>query len=530
MADYNYPVELIKKAEARIQKQVNGNGIDPKSITLAVKRQGLGIFSAETSFELDIDIKATQIKGRQSDGEHLDAGKTQETVQAYISDLKSKDSFNSEIKEKIKSLALSGFGGSGDIIQLGGYKKSYCEHTPCGTCQGKGQATCGTCRGQGQSQCQLCYARGLIKCMFCNGMGEIQNGENKQICTQCQGRREVFCTQCHGQKMTQCMTCQTKGTISCGSCNGGGVNTIHTTVTPLAKISSAIHLQELDDEPKILANKIGALKLAKGGHIDIEQIKPPEDENDVASSEMSYYEDEATTSNTNKTVYYQSSMPWSIAEIQIDSRPYNISFVGKKGAVCDSQPFMDDILKTSLNQIQNAAKGNGFVAGLLKDACELRVSRETLSLVATKNRKKALVELGKNYNIGFGKGTLHGLVQNSYLALQRITRRPRYIGLCVGLIISAVIYYYWFMSGGRTFTSAHPINTRYAMDAIPLIIGLLVTVISIKGAGFFVFKNLMRDIGVKTNKMPALGTAGLYAVIGNLLLWGGVFGFEFFLS
>lgn len=527
MTDYNYPAELIKKAETRIRRQLDGNGVDPKEIKLTVKRQGIGTFTAQTSYTIDTDVQANQIKGQKSQGEILESGKTQETIQSYITELQSKDSLSNEIKEQIRALALKGFGASGDVIQLGSHKKTYTEHTPCGTCQAKGQATCGNCHGQGRSQCQLCHARGFVRCLHCQGSGEVQNGEHRQACTYCQGKREIFCTQCHGQKMTSCATCQTKGTISCGSCNGEGKNSLHTSVTPIAKITSAIHLQELDDEPKTFANKVGALALAKGGHIDISEFQPLDDEEAKKPGELSYYEDDETPENTENQIHFEAKMPWAVAGVEVNKKPYNIAFIGKKGAIADAGHFMDDILDKPFLLLKEAAHGNGFVAGLLKDACETRVSRETLSAVTTSSRKKAMVTLSKSYEIGLSKQSLHAFVQNSYLALKRVTRRPRYIGLAIGLILSGALYYFWFMNGGRDMTSAHPQNTRWAMDAIPLVIGTLMTLMSIKGVGFITFRSVMRGIGIKTNKMPMAGTAGLHGLIGNLLIWGGLFGMMF---
>jgi|GEM_PF-1597465 len=531
MSDYTYPDEFIRKAEARIRKQVSGNGVAPKSIKLNVKRQGIGEFSATTTFDVDVSVSQSFDKGKITKGQLIEAGQTQSQIDQFKSEFQNGDDINRTAKDHIKTLPLKGFGAEKIQIPLKDHKKIFTEHVTCGRCNGQGQSQCKPCSGRGRCQCRLCYGQGLVNCMYCKGMGQIPDGDLMKPCFQCQGKKQVFCTQCQGQREEPCATCQTRGVTTCGDCNGGGANSSHTTIEPFLKISSAIHIQELDAEPKTFAAKVTPIILAKGGHIDIEEIQPPDTDEKPQPSELSYYQDDDVDyDNVDKNVYYSASVPWAVAGVEVDNKPYNVAFIGKKGAVCDAGHFMDDILDKSFTLFRDAAQGNGFVAGLLKDACNSRVSRETLSALATMNRKKAMATLSKQYSIGLTKSSLKAFVQHGYLALKRITRRPRYIGLCVGLTISAALYYYWFMNGGRMQTTEHPLNIRYAMDTIPLCLGIILTVISIKGAGFFVFKNLMRDIGINTNKMPALGTAGLYAFIGNLLLWGGIFGFKFFLT
>lgn len=520
MSDYTYPIELIKKAESRIRLQLDGNGIDSKNISLQIKRQGIGVFTAETRYEADIAITNSSEKGKKIKGQLIDSNKIQSEIQGCIANIKSKDTLDSTARENIKSLPLRGFGAENVKINLKNEKKTYTEHATCERCNGQCQSQCQTCNGRGQMQCQTCHSQGFIQCLMCNGRGQTQDDSGMKYCHQCQGKGRNFCTQCHGQKQIACSQCGAKGTTQCQNCNGDGVNSTHITVEPFLKISSAINIQELDDEPKIYASKAGAMNLIKGKHVDYEEIKPPESE-DI---ERAYYEDEPED-HTKNTVYYQVKMPWAATEIQLNDKPYKIAFVGQKGAVVDSGHFMDDLLKPQLEMLSNAARGNGFVAGLIKDACETRVSRETLMLVATKSRKKAMVTIFKKYNIGFTKPTIQSMVQNSYLALKQITKRPRYIGLAVGLTISTLIYYYWFINDGRAYSNQYPINIRYAMDSIPLIIGIFITLILTKITAFFTFKSVMNDIGINTYKMPALGKAGLYGLIGNLILWVGVLGF-----
>jgi hypothetical protein len=316
--------------------------------------------------------------------------------------------------------------------------------------------------------------------------------------------------------------------ISCANCEGQGTNSIHYQVEPFLKISSAIHVQDLEQEPKTLTVKADPLKLATAGHIDVKVVKAPEPEEDEESCEISYYQDEdAFIDSPEKKVFYEATVAWAVAETTINDKPYNIAFIGHKGAVVDSGKFMDDILEKPASLLAKAAKGQGIVSSLLKDSCQWGVSRETLSAIVQGSRKKAMKDLAKKYKLGFSKAFLQSYIQNTYLSLKQITKRPRYIGLGIGLFLSAIIYYYWFLNGGRNLSLNNPDNIRLVMDSIPFIIGVLLTLMTTKGVGFITYRSVMKDIGIASIKLPPAGKAALYGLIGNLLLWGGFLFWEF---
>ncbi len=525
MSEYRYPNEFIQKAQSRIRKQISGNGAEPKETTLEILRQGMGEFTAQSRFEIDIQVDQKQLPGKKSQGEIVEKGKVQSKIQSYMAELEDQDSLKEAIKTKIESLPLQGFGAENEIIPLDQAKKIYTEQTPCGTCSGQGKSVCNICRGQGHAQCQLCFARGMIQCTQCNGIGEIINGDQKQVCPMCQGRREIFCPECRGQQTVPCTTCQTKGYIVCNTCSGEGVNSTIYTVTPTAKISSDIHLQEMDYDPKTFANKIGAMTLAKGGHIKFNVTEPPAEDDDDG---LAYYQD-APADERPRTVYYHATMPWAVANFTVNGKGYDIAFAGYKGAVCTCDPFMDVLLDEPLELIKKAANGEGYVAGLLKQACEYRVSRETMKALSKNKIKNVAREIHKLYKLGLGKQALQDLVKGCHSAKKRITRRPRYIGLGIGLVASTALHYQWFFAGmGETIVKSQPSPANIMFDGLPLLLGLVVTILIIKGAGIFTLRKTMNAIGIQSTKIPPLGTAGLYALIGNIVLAGGFIGGRFF--
>jgi hypothetical protein len=173
--------------------------------------------------------------------------------------------------------------------------------------------------------------------------------------------------------------------------------------------------------------------------------------------------------------------------------------------------------------LKQAATGTGNVASLLKQACEYRVSRETIMALSKNNRKKAARDIHKLYKIGFSKDKLQNLIQHTYLAKKKITQRPRYIGLGIGLLTSTAIHYYWFIGGtNASVATGYPENIQFIMNGIPFTTGLFTSVLAIKVAGIFSLQKVMKAVNISSNKIPPAGKAGIYALIGNIALTAGL--------
>ena len=514
MSNYSYPDEFIKKAEARIRKQLDGNGVDPKTVSLSVKRQGMGNFSAQTSFKTDFDIDKQEKPGRHPIGETVETGKAQPRVQELITEIQDNDTLSEEIKTKIEALPFKGFGAEKNILPLKQHEKVFSEVHICKTCDGHGQSICQTCLGHGQIPCNLCHQHGMIQCPLCNGIGEIYQGSEKKLCTQCHGKREIFCTQCLGQKVMACTSCQGKGTISCSSCHGEGANTFTLSVKPYVQTHSEIHLQKLEYEPKTMANKIGALSLAKGGHIQIDVTKPPEQEDE----QRAYYQD-APEDTGKSTVYYSATAPWAVAEVTIKDTNYNIYFLGYKGAIADSQPFMDAVIEKPLSFLESAGNKDNKPHEMLEKACDHRVSRETLKSVIKNGRKKAMKDIHQNYKIGFPKTSIQNFVRAAYKGINALTRKWRYIGLEIGLFLSPFISYFWFFEGYRQKVSSAHVYIEYGVDLLVLLAMIATTILCIKVIAWFPYRSLAKKMNIQSTALPPIGDMGKLAIGWSIFSW-----------
>ena len=521
MDDHSYSQEHIQKAEKKIKSQLEGNGVDPATVKLEIKRQGIAILTAQTSYTLDCHVNMKDIKGKATGGKLVTQGGLQKEIDSFLKEFGEKESVETIAKDKIKSLPLYGFGAENETIDLEAEKKTFTEHVSCKNCQGKGQSQCPQCQGRTYLQCPKCFGRGEKQCHICNGHGKIQEGSEQKQCYECWGKGEVMCITCQGKRQIPCSNCHMKGLIQCHTCGGHGMNSIQATVTPFLKANGAINTGVLEDDAKRMVGKIGGLTLAKAGHIDIKTVKPPEQE----EVERAYYEDEPEDI-TNNTVFYEANMPWAVADLTVDGKPHDVTFAGQKGAVCESGKFMEQIVEPHVQQLNQALLGHGNAMTAINDACALRVSRETFAMLGKSKTKRTMQQLYKNYPMGWSKSTIQTFVKTSYKALQKATRRPRYIGLAIGLGLALLMNYIWFI-GGIDLSLDIPSNYDM-MDGLPFIIGLFITVLAIKIIGFFIYQSLMKDLGIKSKSAPPMGKAGFYALIGNLLIWCGFYALSIF--
>lgn len=519
MNDYSYPNELIKKVQSRILKQLDGNHVHKQDVSFTIKRQGVGEITAKTSYTVDCTVNTRTSKGKKNEGSIVKQGTLQAEIQNFTSSLADKESVQTAIKEHIKSLPMHGFGAEKIQFPLKTDKAIFTEHVTCGTCNGQGKRQCPTCHGSGQMQCPVCLGSGVMRCMTCMGSGYITVNGQQQPCPTCQSRGEVYCTRCNGQRVCPCTSCQARGFIMCGDCNAEGVNSIHAVIEPHAITHCDIFITDLDADPKNMVAKIGAAILAKGGHLIPKVTKAPKEEEE----DLAYYEIPAVKKPDN-AVHYIADVPWAVIDVIIQGQSTPISLVGSKGAVADSGKFMEPVVQKPFELIARAARSDGFISGLLKDACDYTVTRETLSAVARMKPKQAHAHLQKLYGLGFDKQTWPTVIKNTYQAIKNITKRPRYIGLAVGLLAAAAVYYQWFMGDTRAMTEGLKNDYyRYGLDVLSLITMIAINFAMIKGIAFFTFQSVMRDIGITTKKMPPMGKAGIYALLGNISLWGAFF-------
>lgn len=442
MATYQYPDKLIKNVQNRIHTQLKGNGVSTDEITFDVKRQGLDSFTARTSYQIDCEVKTEKKSGQHQKGKLVPADQIKGEIDQYLQSVKDKKSFEQTVTEKIKSLADKGFGADKQPLILDEETQSFTSHQNCQNCNGKGTNDCMHCRATGRQDCRYCHHLGLMKCPACFGHGTVDVSGKQEPCHQCRGKGRILCPHCQGQKTITCPNCQGKGRFQCKGCEGQGKMSVIQTIKPQAILLSQINIQELEPEPKRMVSKATPLNLAKGGHIDIVTVNPPSDGPEAESNNKAWYEDEQVVDKSG--VFYKADVPWAVIELTYKDKPYNISLIGKKGAIAEADNFMDAILKSPLENLRKAASGEGSVMEGLSQACKYRVSRETILNLKSSTAKKTMIKLSKTYSIGFSKKAIQDFVKTMRQAMKQATYKYRQFGYGGGLLTGLIVCGVWF--------------------------------------------------------------------------------------
>lgn len=495
--------------------QLKGNGPEDGDIRLTVKKQGLGKMTGRTGYNVDCKITQRTEPGKSTQGKTVAEGGLKTEVDAHLRKIENDRSFEDNVIAKIKKLPMEGFGADKIALSLTQGQTVFIEHQICRNCHGQGRAICATCHGQGRAPCRKCSGSGDMNCFLCHGSGQVPNGNQQQICHSCQGRGRTYCDLCHGQKLVACASCNAKGTIACKPCQGKGAFSLIATVTPEATTQAEIHIHNLDPEPKRMASLISPEKLVGGGHAACRIVAPPVQEGE----ERAYYEDEPKAEK--QAVYYEADLQWATTGLQLNGKDYEISFAGSKGAVCESGPFMDAVLQKPLAMLKDAATGKQPAATVITETCRYRFFRDMLAALIRLRHKKAAIILSRSYGLGLSRQTLTEALQSGNLALKKVTRRPRYIGLAAGLAIATALFGGWFAMGGRNMGAGLNENMRYALDTVLLVAAIGLTFAGVKLCGLYALKTVFAAIGVPATakSVPAAGKAGLYGIGGCIGLW-----------
>jgi hypothetical protein len=101
-------------------------------------------------------------------------------------------------------------------------------------------------------------------------------------------------------------------------------------------------------------------------------------------------------------------------------------------------PFLLEITKKGQKYLEAAALGTGSPALPLRRAAQYKLLRDII-LVAAKNwpARKSLTALQKRYPVGIPPEKIVLFLNWAHLALRRITKRPRWVGLMIGILLYA---------------------------------------------------------------------------------------------
>ena len=499
------PKDLAQNALKQIRRLSDGNGSSADSVQIMEAKGEIISMEALTHIDIDIETNEEERVGKLQQGTFLP---TEDAMNAAIesaqkSILKGNDS-RKMITEQILGRPDKGFSLHGKNIPLEELKQDFSTHAPCNRCQGQGSTSCGQCQGQRQEVCTQCRGRTMIPCRQCHGNGMIQGPDGKQQqCKFCFGQRQVSCPLCQKTGRMTCRQCRGNGNIKCDPCKGGGLFTKIVSVLPVIKTLFEMNRADLPDGAIGLIERSGS-RLVERDHIDI-QAEP------------------VTRKDGGLAIQYQAQFPYGKITFSINGKPVSADLFGNKAKLLKLKPFLEDLIKPGIESLKKAANNDGVVANQIKKASGHKLIGQAILLTATMPKKQAVMALKKKYPLGISNKALQSLIKTADQAIGNVTRRPRYIGLAIGLCASGVAYTGLLLT--KTYANlAISLNNpalEMALAAVLIAAGGGLTHYTIKltakksmtHAIGHLMKNRQSNIPTKTR------TSGLYAYIGAALLF-----------
>ncbi len=497
---------LARQALEYIRALCKGNGVKAESVSVKEFKGEIVPFTAHTYIEIRPQISEKKIAGKNSVGTVVgtEAEVQQQIDKTIISAVNDPSS-----REKISRLLLGrpdhGFGLHGYSLNVDFLSRDFCWHENCKTCHGSGRAACARCHGQQRETCPECRGKTMVHCPLCRGSGNI-NGPNgrPQACSKCHGQRQVICMMCHRTGRIACRQCKGTGTSVCTACSGSGWYThiVHLSTQAATYFEydrvpvPAEVMPMLDQEPGVvLKNK------------DIE-IKP-----------------EMLPAQSNALgVKYDVKMPFGEIVFALKNKPVKAMLFGYNAKLLEVPEFLDTLIASGMKELEAAAAGSGSVAGRLKKAGRFRVIALALLNAAQSSSKKTAGMLAKKYPAGLSIDTAKKIADLSDRATARITRKPRYYGLILGLVLVAGFYAAYYIGPGRGIITPHVGNPdlNIVIDLFIIFLGGTITTICIQlAAGNALREGIGHLVPAKDRKrlVPKTRSSGWWGYAGGLVIY-----------
>lgn len=497
---------LAKKALETIRALCRGNGVKADSVTLESFKGTIVPFAAHTYIEIRPVTNSKKIAGKNNVGtvigtEHDVQEAIDKTIISAVNDAGGRD----KIVRLLMGRPDHGFGLHGASLNVDFLSKDFSWHENCRTCHGSGRAACARCHGQQREACTECKGKTMVPCQLCHGSGNINGPTGRpQPCSKCHGQRQVMCMRCHRTGKIPCRQCKGTGTSVCTACSGSGwfTHIIHLSTHAITYFEydrvpvPAEAMPMMDQEPGVLL---------KNKDIQIEASPLSPQSNAIG-------------------VKYDVKMPFGEITFGVKKKPLKAFLFGYNAKLLDVPDFLEKLIASGVKELQQAAAGAGSVAARLKKAGRFRIIAIALLNAAQSSSKKTTAMLQKKYPMGLTPDTARTLADLADQATARITRKPRYYGLALGLLLVAGMYAGYYIGPGRAMIVPYIGNPDLyiVLDLFLVFLGGTITTVCIQLAAMSALREgIGHLVSARDRKrlVPKTRSSGWWGYVGGLALY-----------
>lgn len=503
---------LPQQALKTLRSLIKGNGIKTQALTLKQCEGEVLNFDARTLIKISSKTTSSTLPGKISGGTVCQSsGELNTAVEKALKDVASSDTSSDKVAKTILERPDKGFGLFKEQIKLPSFDQEFFVHENCPKCQGKKQTACVNCRGQKQIKCIHCRGLRHMPCKHCRSTGFIQTPNGKrEKCRYCRGRGKTTCTYCHGKGMMLCPKCQGKGFAQCPTCNGTGGQTQKTQLEVYADLSFQYDQQELPQDLCRILDK-NASSFVKQDNIKLQLQDLPAEEKAKIPEDL-------------VVINYRAALPYAKVRFTLKDETFDGILCGYQGKLLNLPPFLEQIAEKGFHDISFAAANRGDVAKQIKLAARFRLLRDILVQTALHKPQKAIGKLKKRYPYGITEQTLKLASLNADKAYKNITRKPRYIGMGIGLVLTALFYGLYYLGPLRGIASPflQTALNQMIVDLLIIFIGGALTTSSIQITASRALQNAVGQFlppQYRNKLKPRAGKSAIWGYIGGLCLY-----------
>ncbi len=450
---------LANAALTHVRAIFKGNGIKSDKITILSQKIAQHTMNAGTYLELKPVMAERSAPGKVVAGNLVNSrDEAMRAINHSMITAMRDPAAQAQIANVLLARPDQGFGLSRQAVPLDFLKGEYTWHEACHTCHGSTQAPCQRCQGRRLETCIKCTGRGLMPCPMCRATGLLQGNK----CNRCHGQRYVPCDGCQRSGMMGCRMCNATGVMKCQTCAGQGWKS-HT----IALTAQAMTYFEYDPKtiPKGAADAIEtqAPLLAAEKKIKVKGRTADDKENALGAS-------------------YEVEFPYGEIVFLLGKREVKASLFGYQSDIVEFPPVLDKILGPAVRELEEAANDIGDVAGKIKNATRFRLIAQAFLAASRTNIRKTVAYLMKTYDIGLSIGMAEKIAGLADQTTARITRKPRMIGLFLGLCAAAILNAAYYLLPLRAIIASYLPTPKidFVLDILPLFLGGTIAIAAVK--------------------------------------------------
>lgn len=463
--------KLKERALKRIRGLVKGNGIKAEDVTLENCEALVYPFGARTFVRL-APVYGIRVEPGQNKTAEL--ATTQEDfnykLQSSVQTVRTTPDKRKLIVDFIFARPDKGFGVKDQKVKFEALTKDYVTHEGCTTCARQGRVQCQACHAKGVVACARCQSREMIVCPQCRGSGRTPGSAQNHSCVKCRGDGKIQCTQCNGSGQMKCPKCAAKGSMQCQKCAGSGWLSNLAHVEMEAQLHFDFDRQVLPGDVVKYMDAFGS-RLIQRGDTEV-RLYPPQPTTPEEIARIGEPPDMIF-------IDYAAKVPYGPIHFRLKDHVIPATLFGYQGRLIEAPSFLDDLTRKGQEALAEAAKGVGDVGDKIRRAARYRMVRDVILQAAQgAKQREALELLTTRYPTGVGSDKLLSLFINADKSLKVITRKPRSIGLGVGVAAFAALTVFYLLLGGRTLAGGAgvPEIGLGAIDALLVPFGTLIAV------------------------------------------------------